>query len=579
MAKTIRQASSLPWRLSLHWNKTLIRWENRFGGPNYTAWLGSRHPSEAILQEQRRQVDIFAYQPTISVLLLGDDDVAAQETLRSLERNTYPRWEFHCLVNQVSTTDAGLNIEPFPDVHRLASENHPDLGWLLQKVKGEYTIVLSAGDLLAPHALYIMVESLNQASAVPDVLYFDEDQLSPDGQASFNPFLKPDWSPELLLSVNYLKRAFFRSSRLQEVAQVAETVTEAIYALAKQKLDVVHLPHVLCHAQDDPLRPTTNPITLDAVRKSLSDRVSTSVLARTDSGQARFTWLVPDVLVSVIISTKDKASYLRGCINSLLEKTGYRNFEIVLLDNGSTEPEAIRFLDKIRSHPQVNLIENPAPFNFSAFNNQGARLAQGEVLLFLNNDIEIIEPEWLEEMLQWTLLPEIGVVGAKLLYPNGAIQHAGVVIGLEGHASHCFYGLPEGEGGPFGSVDWYRNFSAVTGACMMMRRNVYEQLSGFDEEYILAFSDIELCMRALDAGLRVMYTPFARLIHHEGRTRARHIPVRDIQRAYFQFKDYVARGDPYYNSNLSYAICTPTLRRSREPNPLSRLEKIVHYSS
>jgi O-antigen biosynthesis protein len=402
MAKTIRQASSLPWRLSLHWNKTLIRWENRFGGPNYTAWLGSRHPSEAILQEQRRQVDIFAYQPTISVLILGDDDVAAQETLTSLERNTYPRWEFHRLVNQVSTTDAGLKIEPNPDVHRLASENQPDLGWLLQKAKGEYTIVLSAGDLLAPHALYIMVEALNQASVVPDVLYFDEDQLSPDGQASFNPFLKPDWSPELLLSVNYLKRAFFRSSRLQEVDREGG-IDEAIYALAKQKLEVVHLPHILCHAQDDPLRPTTDPISLDAVRKSLSDRVSTSVLARTDSGQARFTWLVPDVQVSIIISTKDQASYLRSCIHSLLEVTGYRNFEIVLLDNGSTEPEAVHFLDQIRSHPQVNLLENTAPFNFSAFNNQGARQAQGEVLLFLNNDIEVIEPEWLEEMVQWAV--------------------------------------------------------------------------------------------------------------------------------------------------------------------------------
>jgi O-antigen biosynthesis protein len=579
MAKAIRQACSLPWRLSTHWNKTLIRWENRCGGPNYTAWLSSRHPSEATLQEQRRQFEIFAYQPLISVLLLGHDDVAAQETLKSLEQSTYPHWDFHRLVNHTTTLDAGLQIETFPDVLRLANENHSDLGRLLQTVKGEYTLVLSAGDNLTPHALYSMVETLNQAPAVADILYFDEDQLSPDGRASFNPFLKPDWSPELLLSVNYLKRAFFRSSRLQEVAQTAETVTEAIYSLAMQKLDVVHLPHILCHAHDDPLRPTTDPITMDAIQKSLSDRVSTSVLARTDSGQARFTWHVSDVLVSIIISTKDKASYLRACINSLLEKTDYRNFEIVLLDNGSTEPEAIRFLDEIRSHPQVNLIENPAPFNFSSFNNQGARLAQGDVLLFLNNDIEVIEPQWLEEMLQWALLPEIGVVGAKLLYPNGTIQHAGVVIGLEGHASHCFYGLPEGESGPFGSVDWYRNLSATTGACMMMRRNIYEQLGGFDEEYLLAFSDIELCLRVLDAGLRVMYTPFARLIHHEGRSRARYIPTRDIQRAYFQFKDYVAQGDPYYNPNLSYAICTPTLRRSREPNPLNRLEKIVHYSS
>jgi O-antigen biosynthesis protein len=215
MTKAIRQACSLPWRLSTHWHKTLIRWENRFGGPNYTAWLSSRHPSKATLQEQRRQFQIFAYQPLISVLLLGNDDVAARATLRSLEQSTYPHWEFHRLVNHTATPDAGLDIETFPDVHRLPNENHSDLGRLLQTVMGEYTIVLSAGDILTPHALYIMVEALNQASTIADILYFDEDQLSPDGRASFNPFLKPDWSPELLLSVNYLKRAFFAPASLK----------------------------------------------------------------------------------------------------------------------------------------------------------------------------------------------------------------------------------------------------------------------------------------------------------------------------------------------------------------------------
>jgi O-antigen biosynthesis protein len=149
---------------------------------------------------------------------------------------------------------------------------------------------------------------------------------------------------------------------------------------------------------------------------------------------------------------------------------------------------------------------------------------------------------------------------------------------MEGHASHVFYGQSEGASGPFGSVEWYRNLSAVTGACMMLRREVFERLGGFDERYTLAFSDIELCLRSLEAGLRVMYTPFARLIHHEGRTRARHIPPADIHRAYEQFRGRISCGDPYYNPGLSYAVSTPTLRRTGEPDPLRRLEKIVSYT-
>jgi GT2 family glycosyltransferase len=200
-------------------------------------------------------------------------------------------------------------------------------------------------------------------------------------------------------------------------------------------------------------------------------------------------------------------------------------------------------------------------------------------LLFLNNDTEAIDADWLSEIAGWAIQPEIGIVGAKLLYPDLRIQHAGIVVGMEGHGSHIFAGKREGYSGIFGSVDWYRNYSAVTGACMAIRREVFDKIGGFDEEYDLVFSDIDICLRAIATGYRVIYNPFARLIHHEGKTRHRHIPAKDYHIAYQRLKSVVERGDPFYNPNLSYSIRIPTFKRTYEETPIQRLESIVQQKA
>jgi GT2 family glycosyltransferase len=200
-------------------------------------------------------------------------------------------------------------------------------------------------------------------------------------------------------------------------------------------------------------------------------------------------------------------------------------------------------------------------------------------LLFLNNDIEIIDEMWLDELVQWAQLPEIGAVGAQLIFPNFTIQHNGIVIGMGGHADHLFYNLPINKNTIFGSIGWYRNVSAVTGACMMMRKDVFYELGGFDESYQLVFSDIEICMRALKKGYRNLVNPFSRLIHHEGKSRGKYIPQGDIGIAYTHLKSWVAKRDPYYHPSLSLAVNYPTFLRSFEPNPLDRLENIVKYYS
>ena len=218
-------------------------------------------------------------------------------------------------------------------------------------------------------------------------------------------------------------------------------------------------------------------------------------------------------------------------------------------------------------------------FNYSRANNIGARYARGEILLFLNNDVEILQPDWLEEMVRWVERPQIGAVGAKLLYPDDTIQHAGVVVGMEGHASHVFWGYHERQSGPFGSVEWYRNFTAVTGACLMIPRDLFEAILGFDEKYILAFSDIKICMRIRREGYRVLYSPFARLRHFEGKSRGYHIPQNDIQQGIDDFMPLVETGDPYYNPNLSYIERKPTIAAPMRKRRVARLLRIAEETN
>jgi GT2 family glycosyltransferase len=301
--------------------------------------------------------------------------------------------------------------------------------------------------------------------------------------------------------------------------------------------------------------------------------------AHIEKGNVRVTWPASGKKVSIIIPTKDHLNDLKKCLNSILNKTTYSPFEIILVDSSSHWQTSQRYYQKILPTSNISIIRYEGKFNYSAALNLGARSAGGDIFLFLNNDIEVIEADWLEELVRWVDRPEIGVVGAKLLYPGEAIQHAGIVIGMEGHASHIFAGVKEEFSGLFGSTEWYRNYSAVTGACMAIRRGLFESIGGFNESYRLVFSDVEICLRLIRLDYRVVYTPYARLIHREGKTRSNLIPPEDINTAYLHFKDIVQSGDPYFNPNLSCMIRIPTFRRQWEEAPLARLEKIVEFSS
>jgi GT2 family glycosyltransferase len=283
-------------------------------------------------------------------------------------------------------------------------------------------------------------------------------------------------------------------------------------------------------------------------------------------------------LVSIIIPTRDHLEMIHRCLHSLVEKTHGVEYEVIVMDDHSSDPAVLAFYAEIQAlHPQVRVHANEGAFNYSRVNNQGAQLANGELVLFLNNDVEILHDGWLVEMVRWAQMPGVGMVGAKLLYPGGSVQHAGIVLGMTGHAGHLFAGRAPAQGDLFLSPEVYRNVSAVTGACMLVRRDVFERLGGFDENLMLVFNDVDLGVRFLQQGWRIVYTPAAELVHYEGVSRSRYMPPEDIRLGAERLIEEIARGDRCYSPNLSLSVNWPSFRRPGEPSAVGRLRRIVQW--
>lgn len=563
----------------------------------YAAWLQRTEPTEDMLDEQRATAKQLSYQPLFSVVVPVHDPPPAilREAIASVQAQTYTHWEL-CLVdggsldsdiaeilNEAKASDARLRLEYLSENRGIAGNSNAAAAL----ATGEFLVLLDHDDLLAPDTLFEVAQALNE-NANTDIVYFDEDKLSEDGRERSEPFLKPDWSPELLLSANYLMHSVIRRALFLRVGGFREDTEGAqdwdlLLRCTEQTAAIVHIPKFLYHwrqmigstAATYEAKPYVFDNQLRIVQEHLRRRGLPAAKARfVNPGQLQVVWPTRNSRVSIVIPTKEKVELLRPCLNSLLQHTAYGDFEVILVDNGSHQPETLAYYDEIRRDSRVRILDYPHPFNYSAANNFGAAEATGDLLLFLNNDIEILDADWLEELVRWAERPEIGAVGAKLLYPDGRIQHTGVIIGMEGHASHIFWGAPEHYGGIFGSSDWYRDYMAVTGACMMMRRTLFEEVGRFDEAYELAFSDIEICLRIVEAGYRNIYTPFARLRHHEGGSRGQHIPVDDILRGYEHMHLFVEQGDPYFNPNLSYAHRIPQLVGRDEVSRSERLQRL-----
>ena len=403
-------------------------------------------------------------------------------------------------------------------------------------------------------------------------IYTDEDKLEPTGQR-VEPFFKPDWSPDLLLSMNYITHlSVFRRSLLEEIGGFRPGLDgsqdyDLLLRFSERARRIAHISQILYHWRKIPgsaaASAVAKPLAYEAGRRAIEDAVNRrgyeAHVANVRPGLYSVRYKLRDTpLVSIIIPTRDRWPLLRECLRSIEEKTRYSSYEIIVLDNDSTEPETLKGLDAIADTCQV--YSYPGIFNFSALSNFGAAKASGEYFVFLNNDTQVIEGDWLTAMLEHAQRPEVGAVGAKLTYPDGRIQHAGVVLGVGGVADHAFKGLPRDEFTYFAFANVVRNCSAVTAACMMMPRPVFEEIRGFDERLPVALNDVDLCLRLRQRGYLIVYTPFALLYHHESGTRGRLCPPEDEKLVWAAWGDVIRKGDPYYNPNLTLSLTDWSLR-------------------
>jgi GT2 family glycosyltransferase len=444
----------------------------------------------------------------------------------------------------------------------------------LAMATGEYIALLDHDDVLAAEALFSFVSLLNRHPEA-DFVYSDEDKIDDNGVRS-GPFFKPDWSPDSFLTRMYTSHlAMFRRSLVAElggfrVGFEGSQDYDLVLRLTEKTDHIFHVPEVLYHWRIHPGSVTSGsdakPYAYEAAIKALNE----AMVRRGEGGRiehlgddlgnyvARYEIRRPGK-VSVIIPTRDLASDVETCVESIFARTTYPDYEIIILDNGSVKPETKRLFERLlRTEPdRFRVVRHDVPFNYSAINNYAAAQANGEYLLFLNNDTEVLVDDWMTLMVEQAQRESIGAVGAKLVYGDGTVQHAGVIIGIGGIAGHAFRNYRSSADGYFNFLRTANNYSAVTAACLMMRRAVFEQIGGFDEELAVAYNDVDLCLRIGQAGFRIIYLPYVELRHYESKSRGydttteqedRDQHERIIMQRKWNITQYV---DPCYNPNLT----------------------------
>ena len=522
----------------------------------------------------------FTRTPVISMVALVDESATTwlRRAIESVRAQIYPYWEL-CVIDRGATNpdvrkmldDAGVDVRI--QVLRLP-RGRPLIdaaSYAESAVTGEFVAFLDHDDQLAPEALFEMATLLD-ANPDLDLIYADEDSLELDGRR-VEPFFKPDWSPDLLLSMNYLTNHFVvRRSLVEEVGGFHHGLDSAqrhdfLLRSTERARAIAHLPQILYHrrniAGDRPAsaRPSPYEASREAIEDAVRRRGYEARIENTEPGLYAVRYkLTATPLVSIIIPTRDHWPLLQQCLLSIEDKTSYARYEIVVLDNDSSDAQALDGLHDVADKWRV--LSYPGAFNFSAICNFGAARAHGEYLVFLNNDTQVVEPDWLTAMLEHAQRPEVGAVGARLHYPDGRIQHAGLVLGVGGVADHAFKGLPSTTRSYFSFADVVRNVSAVTAACMMISRRVFEEMSGFDERLQVAHNDVDLCLRLRQRGYLIVYTPFALLYHHESGTRGRLHPPKNEELMWSIWGDLIRRGDPYYNRNLTLSRTDWSLENS-----------------
>jgi len=551
----------------------------------YTEWIAKYDTLDKLgISKIMEAISNFSLSPLISVVMPVFDPNPdwLKAAIDSVLAQLYPNWEL-CIAEDCSTNPEVINIlksyqkrDSRVKVVFRETNGHISLASnsALELASGDFVALFDHDDILPIHALYWVANTINKK---PDakLIYSDEDKIDVSGVRS-QPYFKSDWNRELFYSQNMISHLGVYSIDIVRLIggfrqgyEGAQDYDLAIRFIEQINPDeIIHIPKILyhwrIHSKSTSLSGTVKAYGKEAGENALNshfERAGLNVVATVDdTGHYRLKFQIPNPqpLVSIIIPTKNKVELLRQCIESIQSKTKYPNYEIIIVDNNSDEKDTLAYFDKIQVSRNVRIIQDNGAFNFSRICNNGVRFVEGEFVCLLNNDIEVISPDWLGEMVSLAVQPEIGAVGAKLIYPDGTIQHAGVIMGLGGVAGHVLSGQDRKTFGYFGRGKLVQELSAVTAACLVVSKSKYTEISGFNEsDLAVAFNDVDFCLRLKQVGYRNLWTPYAELYHHESASRGRENTkakqARFNKEVEYMNKNWaeIIQNDPAYNPNLS----------------------------
>ena len=562
-----------PIRRLLDWIKMLIR--------SLRLWVGNCKEKRE-KQKETLQIDQKAAAADIRISILvplyNTDKVMLQEMIRSVRSQTSSRWEL-CLADgsdaehgyvgrycrKMQKRDSRLRYRKLEENKGISSNTNA----ALELATGSYIALLDHDDLLHPEAVEEVIQQVLSAGA--DMLYTDEGTFHETPSDMFLPHYKPDYAPDTLRSYNYICHFLcFRRTLLEKAGGIffdeynGSQDYDLVLRLTEKAEKIVHIPRILyywrAHAASTASSAEAKPYVTAAARRALAAHLDRIGLKGTvQDSRIPTTYriryeIASEPLISIIIPNKDETDTLRKCLSSILKKSTYTNYEILIVENNSTTSEIFAYYEELKAEPKIRVLTYKGSFNYSKINNFAVQYAKGEQILLLNNDIEVISPDWLQEMLMFSQRKDVGAVGAMLYYPDDTVQHAGVIVGLGGVAGHSFLNYCRGDFGYMSRLTIAQNYSAVTAACLMLRREVWDEMQGLDEGFAVAFNDVDFCVRIRKTGYLIVWTPYAELYHYESKSRGyedtseKQARFRgEIERFQSLHSDFLEQGDPYYN--------------------------------
>lgn len=543
-------------------------------------------PSAA--ERKKEETTVFSKDVTFSILvpLYNTPERFLREMIESVTAQTYGKWELcladgsddaHAFVGRICQEyrqkDSRIKYQKLAKNEGISGNTNE----CYKMATGNYIALFDHDDLLHPCVLFAYMQAICEKDA--DYIYCDEATFKGN---SINHMItlhfKPDFAPDNLLANNYICHFSVFSRELLESGELFRSQFDGsqdhdmILRLTAKAKHIVHVPRILyywrSHKGSVASSIDAKTYAIDAAKGAVADHLTKlgyrnfeieSTRAFATIFRIKYE-LTSRPLVSIIIPNKDHVDDLSRCVESIINLSTYDNYEIVIVENNSETAEIRTYYEEISRHPRVQVVEYKGNFNYSKINNFGVQYAKGEYLLLLNNDTEVINPDWMEELLMYAMRKDVGVVGAKLYYPDKTIQHAGIVIGLGAHrtAGHTHYRIPEANVGYMGRLCYAQDVTAVTGACMMVSKALYEELGGLDESFTVALNDVDFCLRVREKGLLNIFTPFAELYHYESKSRGSDKKderalryQQESDRFRVKWADALAKGDPYYNPNFS----------------------------